>query len=263
MLTSLRFWIGLAVTAGFLALLFLRFNFGEMRDSLASANYLYLVPGIVIYYGALFFRSMRWRFILTPFAQTRTLRLFPVVMVGYMANNVLPMRLGELARSYYLSTREPVRGSTALATIIIERVFDGLTLLFFLAVVALFLPVVGLAEEVSDNASLPLAAVAAIVVLPFVIVLSIMVTAALNPQLFTDIARRLLSLAPARFRTPLLGFTVRFLAGFEGLHRPRRLITVFLMSTPVWLAEGVMYYIVALGFDLQSYFDRWSPSCCC
>ena len=82
-----------------------------------------------------------------------------------------------------------------------------------------------------------------------------MVTAALRPELFTEIARRLLNLAPERFRTQLLGVVVRFLAGFEGLHRPRRLATVFVLSVPVWLAEAVMYYLVALGFDLQSYFD--------
>ena len=54
-----------------------------------------------------------------------------MVAVGYMANNLLPVRLGELVRSYYLARREPVRASTALATIIVERVFDGLVLLFF------------------------------------------------------------------------------------------------------------------------------------
>ena len=58
---------------------------------------------------------VRWRYLLGPFAKVRVNRLYPVIMIGYMANNVLPMRLGELARSYYLSTREDVRGSTALA----------------------------------------------------------------------------------------------------------------------------------------------------
>ena len=256
MLKSRRFWLGAAVTGGFLALLFLRFDFPAMREALTEANYLYLIPAIAVYFVSLYFRAFRWSFLLRPFVSAKTSRLYPVVMVGYMANNVLPMRLGELARSYYLSTREPVRGSTALATIIIERVFDGLTLLFFMAVAALFLPVPGLAERISDSASMPLWSVATIVVVPFVSVLTLMVTAAIYPEIFLAGARRLAQLVPNKYRDRVLGLIVRFLAGFEGLHRPGRLATVFLLSTPIWIAEGTMYYIVALGFDLQSEFDN-------
>jgi uncharacterized protein (TIRG00374 family) len=261
LLTSVRFWVGAAITAVFLALLVFRFDFGEMRESLASANYAYLIPAIGVYFVSLYFRSFRWSYVLRPFASTRTNRLFPVVMVGYMANNVLPMRIGELARSYYLSTREPIRGSTALATILIERVFDGLTLLFILALGTLFLPVAGLTDEVSETVQLPFglepsgALVAIVVVTPFVGVLTMMVLAALYPETFIRWAQRVFKIAPEKYRVTALGLVVRFLGGFEGLHRPSRVGTVFLLSLPIWLAEGTMYYIVALGFDLQAEFD--------
>lgn len=261
MLTSVRFWVGAAITAVFLALLVLRFDFAEMRESLGSANYVYLIPAIGIYFISLYIRSFRWSYVLRPFASTRTSRLFPVVMVGYMANNVLPMRIGEFARSYYLSTREPVRGSTALATILIERVFDGLVLLFFLAIGTLFLPVTGLTDKVSKTVELPFgieptgAVVAAVVVAPFVGVLTMMVLAALYPETFIRWASRVAKFAPEKYRAPALGFVVRFLGGFEGLHRPSRVASVFLLSVPIWLAEGTMYYIVALGFGLQAEFD--------
>ena len=255
MLTSGRFWIGGAVTAVFIALLIFRLDVSEMGQALADANYFYLIPGIVVYFGSLYFRAYRWRFLLKPFASARTIRLYPVVMVGYMANNILPMRLGELIRSYYLSTREPVRGSTALATILIERVFDGLTLLFLLAASALFLPVSGLAERVSDSANLPVWAVATIVVLPFVAVFALMISAALYPDVFTKAIAKVVRFAPAKYRDLILGFLVRFVTGFEGLHRPSRLFTVFVLTVPIWVAEGTMYYIIALGFDLQSEFS--------
>ncbi len=261
MLTSARFWVGSTITAVFLALLILRFDLGEMRDSLASANYAYLIPAIGVYYVSLYFRSFRWSYVLRPFVSTYTNRLFPVVMVGYMANNVLPMRLGELARSYYLSTREPVRGSTALATILIERVFDGLVLLLFLAVASIFLPVTGLTERVSETVNLPFGVeptgglVAAVVVTPFIGVLAGMVLAALYPESFIRWAERFSKLVPAKYRAPVLSLVVRFLGGFEGLHRPSRVASVLLLSVPIWLAEGTMYYIVALGFGLQSEFD--------
>jgi uncharacterized protein (TIRG00374 family) len=260
-LTSIRFWVGVAITAGFFALLVLRFDFSEMRESLASANYIYLIPAIGVYFISLYFRSFRWRYVLRPFASTRTSRLFPVVMVGYMANNVLPMRIGELVRSYYLSTREPVRGSTALATILVERVFDGLVLLVFLAMGTLFLPIAGLTSQISQTVELPFsieptgALVTAVVVVPFVGVLTLMVLAALYSELFIQWASRVVMVAPEKYRAPSLRLIVRFLGGFEGLNRPSRIASVFLLSLPIWLAEGAVYYLVALGFGLQSEFD--------
>ncbi len=259
--TNVRFWIGAAITAVFLGLLVLRFDFDEMRESLASANYVYLIPAVGVYYVSLYLRSFRWSYVLRPFASTRTNRLFPVVMVGYTANNVLPMRIGELVRSYYLSTREPVRGSTALATILIERVFDGLTLLFFLAISTLFLPVSGLTERISENVDLPFgiepsgALVGAVVITPFIGVLTMMVMAALYPAAFIRWAGRFTTLAPEKYRASALGLVVRFIGGFEGLQRPSRVVSVFLLSAPIWLAEATMYYIVALGFNLQAEFD--------
>jgi uncharacterized protein (TIRG00374 family) len=256
LLTSRRLWLGLAITGAFLAALFLWFDFDGMRTALAEANYIYLLPAVPVYFMSFYARAVRWRYLLSPFAKVRTNRLYPVIMIGYMANNVLPMRLGELARSYYLSVREPVRGSTALATIIIERVFDGLTLLFFLAVAALFLPVAGLANRISESVSFPVWFVGFAVVVPFVSVLSLMVSAAIYPTVFLRVAAWMGSKLPQRFGDRPFGLAQRFIGGFEGLQRPSRLLTVFALSIPVWLLEATVYYLVALGFDLQSDFDN-------
>ena len=259
MLTSRRLWLGFAVTGAFLAGLFLKIDLDGMRSALAEANYVYLLPAVLVYFASFYARAVRWRYVLGPFARVGANRLYPVIMVGYMANNVLPMRLGEVARSYYLSTREPVRASTALATIVIERVFDGLTLLFFLAAAALFLPVPGLADRIADSVSAPVWLLAIAVIAPFVGVLSLMVTAAVYPDVFLRVARFLTKCAagklPERFGQRAYGLTQRFIDGFEGLHRPSKLAAVFGLSLPVWVLEGAAYYIVALGFDLQVDFD--------
>ena len=70
-----------------------------------------------------------------------TVRLYPVVTIGYMANNILPMRLGELVRSYCLGEREGIYQAAALMTALVERVFDALTHLLFIALVAPFVSV--------------------------------------------------------------------------------------------------------------------------
>ena len=119
-----RIWIGLAVSGLFLLLLLLRVDRQEIVSALSNANYLYVAPAIGLYFIAVYFRSIRWAYLLSPIGPFPVNRLYPVVIIGYMANNLLPARLGELVRSYYLAQRETVSGSTALATVAVERVYD-------------------------------------------------------------------------------------------------------------------------------------------
>ena len=60
--------------------------------------------------------------------------LFSTILIGFMANNVLPLRLGEFVRAYVIGRREKLSVSASFATIVIERVFDGCTVVLFMAV---------------------------------------------------------------------------------------------------------------------------------
>ena len=250
-----RLWLGLAVTSVFLIALVLQVDADELATALSEANYGYVIPGIATYFGSLYFRAYRWRFLLLPFRSVRVMRLYAVVLVGYMANNLLPVRLGEVVRSYYLARREPVGASTALATIFIERVFDGLTLLSFLIVAALFFPLDELTENVSGNVRLAPEAVMVVLVVPFAAALGLMVGIALYPERSLRIAALFTRLLPGGLSMKVDLFMHRFLQGFQGLHRPGKLTLLFLQSLPIWLTEAVMYYIIALGFGLDEYFD--------
>ena len=258
-----RLLLGLAPAIGFLALLFFLFVRSDYRtwlDTLSEANYTWLAPSLVAYFASFYFRSLRWRFLLRPFAETTTARLYPVVIVGYMANNLLPLRAGEFVRSYYLSRREPVSSVTALATIVVERVFDGLLMLLLLMAGVLFLPLSGLPEGVRDEVTIPVWAAAAVMVVPFVLGFAVIILAALHPQRFLTMANRLARRMhlPARLRAFISAFAKRFISGFEGLQRPSRLARLAALTVPVWVAEGVTYYCIALGFDLDAHLgSQW------
>ena len=83
--------------------------------------------------------AVRWQVLLRPVKVVGLHRLFGVVMIGFMANNVLPARLGEFVRAYALGKTESLATSLSFATIVLERVFDGFTLLAFLLVGVVFL----------------------------------------------------------------------------------------------------------------------------
>ena len=129
-----QFWLGLGVSVLLLLVLFWQVDFHEIRQALSDANYVYLAPSIALYFVGVYFRAFRWRYLLQPLRPLAASRVYPVVVIGYMANNLLPARLGELVRAYYLARREQLSASSALGTVAVERVYDGMTLLAWAAI---------------------------------------------------------------------------------------------------------------------------------
>ncbi|RLC70370.1 MAG: hypothetical protein DRI26_07280, partial [Chloroflexi bacterium] len=143
LLKSRRFWIGLGITLLFLFLFLYRTDFAEMGRALGQANYLFLLPGLLFYLVGVLFRSLRWRYLLKPIGTFSPLRLFPLIVIGFLVNNVLPARLGIVARAYILGEREGVSKMATAGTIVVEQVFDGVTLLLLAAIISLFGVAVG------------------------------------------------------------------------------------------------------------------------
>src|SRR3990170_6531590 len=131
-ITSRKLWLGLGGTALFLGLFFWRTDLGELADALADANYWWVAPAIAVWFLAAIVRSLRWHYLLRGLASLSTATLYPIVIIGYMANNLLPLRTGEIVRAYVLGERHKVSKMSTLGTIAVERVFDGVVLVSFL-----------------------------------------------------------------------------------------------------------------------------------
>ena len=255
MLKSYRFWLAMGVSLLFLGFFFSRIDLGETWEKLSEADYFLLLPAILVYFVAVYFRALRWQYLLALVKPLAVIRLYPVVVVGYMANNLLPLRLGEVVRAYYLGEREKVSKVSALATIAVERVFDGLTLLFFAAVVSLFLPLVGLLQGFGERASIPWVLLVLAMSMPFVLIAAFMIVASSSPPWLETLVDRTTGILPAQVRAKVRGLIYLFIGGLAVLQSPRRLLVVFLLSLPVWLMEALMYYLLAFSFDLDQVFS--------
>src|SRR5690348_8791657 len=140
MLRDKKFWLGLVVSVFFLILVFRGQNLGDLWNALRQANYAALIPALVLYFAGVAVRTVRWQILLRPvLAKSNLIKLYEVVVIGYMANDVLPARLGEVVRAFVLNRRTGVTKSAILGTIVVERIFDGITMVGFIAVSALFI----------------------------------------------------------------------------------------------------------------------------
>ena len=252
-----RFWTGVLVSVATLGLLVLFVDRSELWHALRTANYLYLAPAIVLYFIGQWFRALRWKYLLAPIANISARRLYPVIIIGYMANNILPARLGELVRAVYLAQREKEVGVPAsIATLSVERLYDGLTLLALGAFAAPILLAAGLFSD-SSLAYRSTAIVLMVgVVASFAVALAVL-TALACSQRTVDWLIRLTGLLPRRFRQLAADVVLGFVAGLAALTSPGKHAILFVASLPVWLAEVGVYLIVAYSFNLDAFFPSF------
>ncbi|MGQ9709863.1 MAG: lysylphosphatidylglycerol synthase transmembrane domain-containing protein [Anaerolineae bacterium] len=240
-----RHWLFLLI--GFvLSLFFLWFAFRDLHlrevwVAMKTARYIWLLPGVTVYFISVWFRSWRWKFLLRGSRSVPTARLFPIVVIGYMGNDILPFRLGEVLRAYVLWRKEGVHIGTTLTTAILERLFDGLTLVCFLLFGLLFLPLSAFLGR--------LVAMASGVFFGALVVFLIL---AAHPDRLRQMAHWVLDrLVPLRIRSPLLNFLEGVIAGLEGLRSARDVLILFGITVWVWLLETLKYWLVSFAFDLH------------
>ncbi len=133
-MSRLRFALGLIISAVFLWIALQGQALADVWDTLTHANYIWIIPGILTYFLAVLARTWRWHYMLRSIKPVSLRTLFPIVTIGYMGNNIYPARAGEVLRSYVLKKRAAVPMSASLATVVIERLFDGVVMLLFVFV---------------------------------------------------------------------------------------------------------------------------------
>lgn len=136
-LRDARFWLGLAVSAALLVVLFRHVDGRQLFAALRRVDGRYLSLAVFATFLGYFFRALRWKYLVAPLKQAAFGNLFSATLIGYMANNLLPARLGEFVRAYSLAEREQIEGSAVFATLVLDRLLDGFTVLLLL-LIALF-----------------------------------------------------------------------------------------------------------------------------
>ncbi|MBI5930100.1 MAG: flippase-like domain-containing protein [Chloroflexi bacterium] len=238
--------IGLVFSLFFLWLGFRNLKFDDLWDILRDINPLWLLLTVPVYGIATYLISWRWYALLRPVKDVPPRRLFKIVYIGYMANNLLPFRLGEVMRAYVLKRHDDVPIPPTLTTILIERIFDGLTMLTFIFTALLF---------AGDKIGTTLRTVVAVTTPLFFVALLVFLALAAAPDLARKIYTPIIStLLPSGLRQKVLALMEHFLSGLEALRSGRALVGVVVFSFASWAVEASTYWIVMHAFDFQVSF---------
>ncbi len=234
-------WVGVAISALFLYWALKGLHLKDVYQNLLHARYWWLVPGIAVYFVAVGLRTWRWHYLLRKIKKVPVSRLFPVVTIGYMGNNIYVARAGELLRAYVLKRNEGISISASLATIIVERIFDGLVMLLFVFLTLPFVPMPSNLQKLVIFASFL-----------FLGALLLFFAIAMSPDWTQRNYRKyLLPRLPGKLGHSVDGLVERFLTGLHSLRSPMDLVMIFFTSVLVWLAETVKYWFVMHAFPFS------------
>jgi hypothetical protein len=133
--------VGLAISGIFLYWVLRPVDFTKLGLALLQFQWLWVIPFLGVTFVSLWLRAVRWRILLSPAREFTSARLFSPLMAGFALNSLLPARAGEFARAVILNRTENLPLAPTFATIIVERLFDMITLLGLLAAVVLFIKI--------------------------------------------------------------------------------------------------------------------------
>ncbi len=248
-----QFWLGVAISVLFLWWVLKDLDFASFWEEVKSANYWWLIPGVAVYFLAVWARAWRWHYLLRPLKAISTRKMFPIVAIGYMGNNIYPARAGEVLRAVVLKRKEGVPISASLATIIVERIFDGVVMLAFI-----FINLNELARLTGGSGMATGVSIQQIAFwgsLVFFGALLVFLLAAMFPAASEKILAWMVArFIPQRFRSPVLDTGKRFLGGLESLRSPLEILMVFVTSLVIWLLETGKYWLVMQAFNFQVSF---------
>ena len=223
----------------------------------------WIVPSVALCIIALYFRVQRWRLILGEKYHLPFWEAYHPMMIGFMANCILPGRVGEIARPAILKKRDNVPFSTGLATVAAERLFDLIFLLIFLAVTVTMV-------EIDDSLNIPfgdfvlnkdtLDTVSGGMLRLLVVLLAGAASLAFSPS--RNIIKKMVSGMPGllfflsqetqekigqKICSPVNSLLDNFSFGFSQIREPKRLLGCLFLSAAVWVISALSYYVMTFG----------------
>lgn len=241
--------LGIAVTAVLLWWTLRDVPLSEVWAHALAADTWWLLAAVVTATLSFVPRAIRWHALLLPVHEdTRFRTRFEAVSIGAMANNLLPVRLGEFARAYSFSRMEDVGASAAFGSVVVERIFDGLVLASFLAL-ALAVPGSPVAGD-GGAANLVRQVATGATVIFLVAAAGLWVVARYPRQILLAFEHTLGRILSPDLTDRGIELLSSFIEGLGTLHHPGVFLRVLAWTVCVWVVSAASIWFGLLAFDI-------------
>ncbi len=228
----LKISLGLLVSGICLVFAFRGFNFHELMLALTHAKWQWLLPAFLLLGLSYAFRSLRWQILLKPVKAIAFRTIFMILSFGFLTNNILPMRLGELARVYGLKKLEGIRFSSGIGTVALERIMDLLGVIF----------VISLSMSLLPHDKLPIRPLIALFLFSIIFIIA---------ALFVfEKKGKELEKKPGWLGKGF-GFLKNITNGFSALKSPGKIVWLFILTFLVWITDTIVLSVVSRVFNLN------------
>ena len=239
-----KLWVGLLVSTVFLYLAFGKVDLVRTWEVTGSADLSFLILVISITLFQFVIRAWRWRIFLRPVKKTGFLNRFLSTTIGFTANCILPARLGEFIRANYIGQRENISRSSSLGTLVVERLFDGFTLLLIL--------VIGLVvTEFPENFhsfSGSLRAAGLFLFLFYLLAIIFIAGFRIKKEIFLALIERVLFFISDSARLKFIDIIDNFEKGLVPMNEPRGWVKAVFYSIILWLSS--LFQIKLVGYSI-------------
>lgn len=246
----LRLGIGILIGIFFMFLALRKVDFSQMSQAFRTANYWCLLPTLPIIFFSHLLRAVRWRYLLEPIKRLDTGSLFSSLIIGYMANLLMPAHLGEILRAYVLSKKRSISASSIFATIVTERIIDVFTLLALMVLAIFIYPFPAWVKKSGY--------------IMFAGTLGLLVFLVLLKKLSVQMQKLfvfLLTRFPKRFQQKIADVVENFVSGIVPLNRWSDYSIISILSLFIWICYGLVFYFSLHAFNfISTYHLPWSAS---
>jgi glycosyltransferase 2 family protein len=232
--------LGIIVSIVFVYFSLREVEFDKVLIAFKNSRYLFLIPAMALSLLASFLRSLRWGVILSPIVRISQRKLFPILCVGQMGAALIPMRIGEFVRPYLVNVESKIPLSSALATILVERLFDAF------AVLSIFL-------FITFNSTLPdwLVTTGYVLIIALAVMSVFVLLINFKPKFAFKISSLLFKIFPQKLQWKLENMISKFADGFKIISSPIRLVYILLLSFAAWGCFGLGIYVLFSSSNLQ------------
>lgn len=219
-----------------------KIDFVELKKTFAHFEKKWLIILAIIYLSTFLLRGLRAKIMLRPIKSISFSMSTAIVSIGFMANNLLPARLGELVRAFVLNRREGISKATAISSIIVERVFDGLALLLIFGLSSKANNICGEYQSIINRVGFLAGTI-------FIICFLLIIIFRVKPSLleYILVTSRIL---PQKIQNVIISILHSISDSLQFLKFDLRFLLFLFLNILIWLTEGSMYLVGLYAFGL-------------